>query len=100
MCLSEEVVGFDAAYAMSNGTVILRRVTNPAGGGTEKVGLSRAESSFILDEHKCVDGCSVEGGTCVNGKCTCFIGCTGVDCAEGPDYCRPTHHGGNDDDDD
>jgi len=100
VCESMATVGWDSAYAMTNGTIILHRAYSPSS-GQQQFGLSRVESSFVLESQKCADGCSQFGGTCANGVCVCFMGCSGVDCATGPDYCRPTHHtGGNDDDDD
>ena len=124
-CIREDYSGFVAVYGLVNGSVVLRRVANDPsyvfGGarcamctstwppltncghrsGVEQVALSRFDSSFIVPEVTgCAAGCSVEGGTCVNGQCYCQPGCSGVDCSSGGSFCQPPTPPSDDDDDD
>lgn len=100
-CIREDYSGFVAVYGLINGSVVLRRVANDPSSGVEQVALSRFDSSFIVPEVTgCAAGCSVEGGTCVNGQCYCQPGCSGVDCSSGGSFCQPPTPPSDDDDDD
>lgn len=93
-----EEFSFNSIYVMANGTIV-------SGLSYQSNMDAHQQMTSVVTIHKpavlrpdlsgCSTGCSVHGGVCMAGQCTCLPGCTGTDCSQQVDattnatYCNP-----------
>ena len=63
--------------SMLQGLVVANPLTNDGGKLSQRMA-GEAEAG----DTECIEPCDAEGGKCVEGKCVCNEGRTGVDCSK------------------
>jgi len=89
---------FMNAWMLTNGTVLLLDQYTTLVNPTQQNAIVHVTSPLLRgDVVGCNGGCSLHGGTCINGQCYCQPGCSGSDCRSGQPYCDPAPPAQDDD---